>query len=203
MTTLHRKQKNRYPFLPLILFIVTYGFVQLYYFSYTIFAITIAFLLFSIGIIYLWQAYKADKALALSLNQMDAMSNEELVTFLAVLFRRQGYAVKRLDHPFVQLMLKKGRKKTLVHLHEDDENWKENMNKLHELKCNEKATRAMLVTNGKFTDEVMKWAKANKINLIDRSTLEAMFDLHVHEKQQLPFIERARALLSGENNNDM
>lgn len=196
------KRPNRYPFLPIVLFLVTYAFVQLYSYSYTLFAITVASLLFLLGIYHARKAYVQDRLLLPASRELDSLNTSELRQVLAYQFRRRGYAVKRNDDSFIDMTLKRGRVVTLVHIQNDEKNTFDSLKKLHAFKLQQKAARAMFISRQSFTDDEIQWAKANKINLVDRSMLEAIVDVPQTEERPSVFIERARSLLTDENHNE-
>ncbi len=204
MSRKRTNRNNRYPFLPLILFIITYAVVQLYYVNYTLFAIALAFILSLCGIWYAVQAYTLNLSMAHALKQIDEMSNDDFLSFLILLFRRQGYAVKKNNDPFVHLILKKRSKKTLVHVHQERERiTKKRIERLLVKKLQDQATSIMLITNRTFTKEEIQLAHANKINLIDRESLDAMLDVHFRERRYPLFIERARTFLTSHERNEL
>ncbi|MCM3759546.1 restriction endonuclease [Alkalihalobacillus oceani] len=193
-------RKKRAALLPVVLFVLTFLLVQLFHLDYTIFALTLSALLTVLGLRYMVKNRSQIKLFdqAGSLLDLDEMTEQEFQQFLVPLFQYQGYSVTRPiknEKRTADLILRKRGVKAVVHAKRQNGPLdKQAILDVMSLKQKYKATRLVIVTNRSFSLAAVKLARANKINLIDRTSLEAMYDAYLSHKQRHRFIQRVRTL---------
>lgn len=191
--------KKRYPFLPTILFTMTYLLVQLYNYNYTLFGISLTVVLTSAGIWYVIKASKiSSRYLSTTLMNVDEMTDQEFHELLVPLFQRQGYSVSRTKtngKNKADLILRKRGLKAIVHAKRQNALIdKQTVLDALITKPTYQATRVIIITNSTFTKAAKQLARANKMNLIDRDSLDAMLDAYLRQKRSHRFIQRVRTL---------
>lgn len=123
----------------------------------------------------LYKIYKLNKA---GLPQIDKMSGEEFEMFLEQLFKRKGYKVERVGHVSdygADLIIEKDSVKTVVQA----KCWKnpvtvKAIQEINTSMAHYNATKAMVVTNSRFTSNALTLAKENVVELIDRQKLVSL-----------------------------
>lgn len=189
---------NRYPFLPVLLFLCTFLLVRLYHHDYTLFAYFIASTLSFVGIWYAFKAFKMDSHISITMKEIDEMDEQNFHEFLISLFQRNGYAVKKLkknEQTFTKIMLKKRGQNAIVCVKRQDTPVETDcIQNMLAMKPIYQATQLIMVTNQEFTKGAQQLARANKVNLIDRESLDAMIDVYFRDRRYPYFVERVRAL---------
>ncbi|WP_332698054.1 restriction endonuclease [Halalkalibacter lacteus] len=197
------KRKKRYRFLPTILFVITYFLVQLYNYNLTLFGFVLAFILSAIGVTYLIKTSKfVSKHLSTSLLNIDEISDPEFNQLLVPIFQRQGYSVNKTKQnrkSTANLILRKKGLKAIVHTKRQSNNVGSSFIQ-EAIACKEmyQAKRSIIVTNRHFTKAAKQVARANKVTLIDRDSLDAMLDAFLRQKRSHRFIQRVRTLFMNE-----
>ncbi|NEU30026.1 restriction endonuclease [bacterium LRH843] len=193
-------RKRQYPFLPIILFTVTYILVQFYHYSYTLFGLSVAFILSAAGIWYVIKAIKVGLQVQTitGIIDVDEMTDKEFQLFLLQLFQQQGYTI---NHPKSnstdanRLFLKTNGIETVVYvIREGLAINEQTIHKALQVKKNHGQEKAIIITNSTFTKEAQLAANANKINLIDRESLDAMIDAYVRPNREYKFFQQVRTL---------
>lgn len=193
-------RKKKAALLPVVLFVLTFVLVHLFHLDYTIFGLTLSALLTVLGLRYMVKNISQIKLFdqAGSLLDIDEMTEQEFLQFLVPLFQSQGYSVtrpKKTEKRTADLILRKRGVKAVVHAKRQNGPLdKQAILEVMSLKQKYKATRLVIVTNRSFSLASVKLARANKINLIDRTSLEAMYDAYLSQKQRHRFIQRVRTL---------
>ncbi|MCM3714171.1 restriction endonuclease [Halalkalibacter oceani] len=196
----YSSRKKKAALLPVVLFIMTFLLVQLFHLDYTIFGLTLSALLTFLGLRHIAKNGARIKLLdpSGSLLDIDEMTEQEFQQFLVPLFQSQGYSVtrpKKNEKRTADLILRKRGVKAVVHAKRQNGPLdKQAVLEVMSLKQKYKATRLVIVTNRSFSLAAIKLARANKINLIDRTSLEAMYDAYIGQKQNHRFIQRVRTL---------
>jgi HJR/Mrr/RecB family endonuclease len=106
------------------------------------------------------------------------MSGEEFEMFLEQLFKRKGYKVERVGHVSdygADLIIDKDGTKTAVQA----KCWKNPVSvkaiqEINTSMAHYSATKAMVVTNSRFTSNAVTLAKENDVELIDRQKLASL-----------------------------
>ncbi len=190
-------RKKRYPYLPSILFTMTYLLVLLYHHDYILFGFTLTLVLSSIGIYYTIKASTfRSRYRSTTLVNIDDMTEIEFQELLIPLFRRQGYSVnqtKANEKNKADLILRKRGVKAVVYAKRQNAMInKQTIQKALTTKPHYQATQVIVITNSTFTNAAKQLAHANKINLIDRDSLDAMLDAYFQQKRSDRFIHRVR-----------
>lgn len=123
----------------------------------------------------IYKIYKLNKA---GVPQIDKMSGEEFEMFLEQLFKRKGYKVERVGHVSdygADLIIDKDGTKTAVQA----KCWKNPVSvkaiqEINTSMAHYSATKAMVVTNSRFTSNAVTLAKENDVELIDRQKLSSL-----------------------------
>lgn len=123
----------------------------------------------------IYKIYKLNKA---GVPQIDKMSGEEFEMFLEQLFKRKGYKVERVGHVSdygADLIIDKDGTKTAVQA----KCWKNPVSvkaiqEINTSMAHYSATKAMVVTNSRFTSNAVTLAKENDVELIDRQKLASL-----------------------------
>lgn len=191
-------RKKRYPFFPLILFLTTYLLVQLYHYDIKLFGLTISLALSLLGIWYFVRATNINSRYqTTTMMNVDAMTDQEFHQLLISLFRRQGYSVNSINTNEQNcadlIAIKNGTKAVVYAKRQQAIIDKQVIQDALLTKKTRQATQVIVVTNNPFSHAAKKLAQANKVNLIDRDSLDALLDAYFRQKRSYRFIERARA----------
>ncbi|MFC0473159.1 restriction endonuclease [Halalkalibacter kiskunsagensis] len=203
MSTTLPKRKKRYRFVPTILFVLTYFLVQLYNYNLTLFGFVLASILSTIGITYLLKTSKlVSPHLSTTILNIDDISDPEFHQLLVPIFQRQGYSVNKTKlnrKSTANLILRKKGLKAIVHTKRQSNNVGSSFIQ-EAIACKEmyQAKKSIVVTNRHFTTAAKKVARANKVTLIDRDSLDAMLDSYLQQKRSHRFIQRVRSLFMNE-----
>jgi restriction system protein len=119
--------------------------------------------------------YKIRKMNKAGLTEIDKMSGKDFEIFLEQLLRNHGYKVKRVGHMADyggDLVIEKDNIKTVVQA----KRWSNPVNvkaiqEINTAKAHYNATKAMVVTNNRFTSNASILAKENQVELVDRKKL--------------------------------
>ncbi|WP_052144739.1 restriction endonuclease [Halalkalibacter okhensis] len=194
------KGHNRNALLPIYLFLATYILVQLYNYSFTVFGFVLAAILSALGITHLLKTSKwISRHLSSELLNIDELPDKEFQQLLVPLFQKQGYSVSktrvnRKAQPDL-ILRKKGLKAIVVAKRQANQVPAAFVQDVLTLKPNFQAKQVIIVTNSHFTNSAKRVARANKITLIDRDSLDAMCDMYLEQKRTHRFIQRVRSLL--------
>ncbi|MCL7747904.1 restriction endonuclease [Halalkalibacter alkaliphilus] len=194
------KRKKHNSLLPIYLFLTTYILVHLYNYSFTIFGFVLAAILSTLGITNLLKTSKwISRHLSSELLNIDEIPDREFQQLLVPLFQKQGYSVSRTKvnrkaQPDL-ILRKKGLKAIVVAKRQTNQVSANFVHDVLALKPNYQARRVIIVTNSQFTKSAKRIARANKITLIDRDSLDAMLDAYLEQKKSHRFIQRVRTLL--------
>ncbi|GAE34247.1 restriction endonuclease [Halalkalibacter akibai] len=195
------KQKGR--FLPIILFLITYILVQLYNYDFTVFGVSLALLLSMTGIWLLFKEYKLTSPhITAEFLNVDDLPDRQFQQLLVPIFQAQGYSVNKMKEHYkskADLVLRKKGVKAIVFARRQTNNVGANAIK-EALACKSlyQASRVIFVTNRQFTEAAKQEARANKMILIDRDSLEALLDRYLRHKRTHRFIQRVRTLIVNE-----
>lgn len=192
--------KSRFFLISLILlFIVTLALVQLYDYNATLFGVTLAVLLILLSlVIFILPLGGNDRYPSTELMAIDSLSQYEFNLLLMPIFQRQGYSVnkmKKQKRGLADLILRKKGTKAIVYAKKtttmiDDSYLKQAL----ATKPLFQATKLIVVTNRFFTKDAKSFARANKIILIDRDSLDALLEAYIRQKHSHRFIFRVRSL---------
>ncbi|MDV2686333.1 restriction endonuclease [Alkalihalophilus lindianensis] len=190
-------KKKRYPFLPTLLFVITFYLVQLYQYNLTAFFIVLG-LLGSIPLSwYGWKQLRIAEQRISSAREIEGMNHHQFKLLLIPLFQKQGYSVTRIKHSNdqgVHLIVRKRGTKAIVHAKlSQTEVQAKVVRELNHLKGQYKANQVIVVTNHQFTKEAQQYATASKTILMGYDTLDAMIQVFMKKKKHHRFIERVRS----------
>lgn len=188
---------------PIYLFLTTYILVQLYNYDFTIFGFTFAAMLTMIGVWYLFKEYKlTSRYLSAEFLNIDEIPDKDFQQLLVPIFQRQGYSVNKMKENYrskADLVLRKKGVKAIVYAKRQTSNIGSNFIKdALASKSTYQASKVIVVTNRHFTKAAKQVARANKIVLIDRDSLDAMLDAYLEHKKTHRFIQRVRTLFMNE-----
>jgi restriction system protein len=143
--------------------------------------------------------------LSTSLLNIDDISDPEFHQLLVPIFQRQGYSVNKMKQnrkSTADLILrKKGLKATVLTKRQNNNVGSSFIQEAIACKEMYQAKRAIVVTNRHFTKAAKHVARANKVTLIDRDSLDAMLDTYLQQKRSHRFIQRVRTLFIKEEMN--
>ncbi|MFC0562078.1 restriction endonuclease [Halalkalibacter alkalisediminis] len=190
-------------FIPIYLFLITYLLVQLYHYDFTIFGFTLATLLTFTGIWYWFKEYKlTSRYLSAEFLNIDEIPDKDFQKLLVPIFQRQGYSVNKMKENYrskADLVLRKKGVKAIVFAKRQTSNIGSNLIKdALASKPTYQASKVIVVTNRHFTKAAKQVARANKVVLIDRDSLDAMLDAYLEHKRTHRFIQRVRTLFMNE-----
>jgi restriction system protein len=190
-------KKKRYPFLPTLLFVITFYMVQLFQYNVTVFFIVLG-LLGSIPLSwYGWKQLRIAEQRLSSAREIDGMTHHQFTLFLKPLFQKQGYSVTKVKHSNkhgVHLIVRKRGIKAIVHAKlSQTEVQAKTLRDINYVKEQYKANQVIVVTNHLFTKEAGQYATANKMILMDHNTLDAMIQVFMKKRKNHRFIDRVRS----------
>jgi restriction system protein len=195
------KQKGK--LVPIFLFLITYFLVQLYNYNFTVFGFTLAALLTLTGVWYLFKEYKiTSKHISADFFKIDELPDREFQQLLVPIFQGQGYSVNKMKENYkskADLVLRKKGVKAIVFARRQNNNIGSNLIK-DAVGCKTlyQASKVIVVTNRHFTKAAKLEARANKVTLIDRDSLDALLDAYLRKKRSHRIIQRVRTLFMNE-----
>ncbi|ARK31813.1 restriction endonuclease [Halalkalibacter krulwichiae] len=196
--------KHTNKFVPISFFLTTYIMVQLYNYDFTLFGLSLAALLTFIGIWYLFKEYKIfSPHRSATFMNIDEISDQEFQQLLVPIFQNQGYSVNKMKETYkskADLILRRKGEKAIVFLKRQANNVGSTVIK-DAISCKPtyQASKVIVVSNRQFTKSAKLEARANKVILIDRDSLDALLDAYLQHKRSHRFIQRVRTLFFRED----
>ncbi|MGL5676996.1 MAG: restriction endonuclease [Cellulosilyticaceae bacterium] len=119
---------------------------------------------------------------------VNEMDKETFVAYIAELFKKMAYYVEPIKPEKKQgadLLLRKGKQRIAVRCEVGDVETLLPLQELYGGMAYCKSNKALVVCNKYFSDEVMKFAKLNKVQLIDKQQVISMINQVIaHEKKE-------------------